>query len=91
MGQHLLGCVKRALGDLEGAKEAWEQELSITETGYGSVKPVVEEIVANYWELLLEMKIFWQAKQVYERALKVGNATLTPDHLRWRDDKRYEC
>ena len=75
-----LGRVLKELGDLPGAKAAYERALKIDEKAFGPDHPNVATGVNNLGRVLQELGDLPGAKAAYERALKIDEKAFGPDH-----------
>jgi len=72
--------VLKELGDLPGAKAAFERALKINEKAFGPDHPSVATDVNNLGTLLKELGDLPGAKAAYERALRIFQKLLGDDH-----------
>ena len=75
-----LGGVLHALGDLQGARAAFERALRIDEAALGPDHPTVASRVNNLGMVLKALGDRPGALAAYERALRINEAALGPDH-----------
>jgi tetratricopeptide (TPR) repeat protein len=81
--------VLQALGDLAGARAAYERALKIRENSFGKEHP---DVAVSLWSLgVLAQKEGNRdiAKEYYERALQIYEKFLPPDHPYIRNLKGY--
>ena len=79
-GSTTLGTVLKALGDLAGARAAYERALAIDEAAYGTEHPSVAIRVNNLGGVLQDLGDLAGARAAYERALAINEKFLPPDH-----------
>jgi len=72
--------VLQDLGDLAGAKAAFERALKIDEAAYGRDHPSVAIRVNNLGGVLKALGDLAGAKAAYERALRIFRQFLPPGH-----------
>ena len=70
----------RDLGDLAGARAAFERALRIDEANFGPDHPKVATDVNNLGMVLQDLGDLAGAKAAFERALKIDEANFGPDH-----------
>jgi tetratricopeptide (TPR) repeat protein len=75
-----LGGVLRDLGDLTGARAAFERALKIDEAAFGPDHPKVARDVNNLGRVLRDLGDLAGARAAYERALKIFEKSLPPNH-----------
>jgi tetratricopeptide (TPR) repeat protein len=75
-----LGSVLKDLGDLGGAKAAYERALRIDEKTFGPEHPSVATDVNNLGSVLQDLGDLGGAKAAYERALAIFRKFLGEDH-----------
>ena len=73
-----LGSVLHEMGDLTGAKAAYERALKIDEAAFGPDHPNVATAVNNLGLVLLDQADYMGAKAAFERALKIDEAAFSP-------------
>ncbi len=79
-GVNNLGSVLQALGDLAGARAAFERALRIDERAYGPDHPDVATDVNNLGGVLQALGDLAGARAAYERALRIDERAYGPDH-----------
>jgi len=72
--------VLHALGDLAGARAAFERTLRIDEAAYGSEHPKVATAINNLGRVLHDLGDLAGARAAFERALHILEKTLPPEH-----------
>ena len=83
-----LGIVLQALGDLPGAKAAYERALKIDEKAFGPDHPNVATDVNNLGRVLQALGDLPGAKAAFERALKIDEKAFGPDHPKRGDPRQ---
>jgi len=76
----MLGSVLHALGELAGARAAFERALAIGEQVYGPDHPEVATYVNNLGSVLQALGELAGARAAFERALAIGERVFGPDH-----------
>jgi tetratricopeptide (TPR) repeat protein len=72
--------VLRALGDLAGARAAYERALAIDERAFGPDHPNVATDVNNLGSVLQDLGDLAGARAAFERALRILEKFLPPEH-----------
>jgi tetratricopeptide (TPR) repeat protein len=75
-----LGSLLRGLGDLEGAKTAYQRALEVTERQVGPDDTLVAVCAVNLASVLAEMGDPAAARSVYQRAQTIFAARLGGEH-----------
>ena len=75
-----LGSVLCDLGELAGARAAFERALAIDEAVYGPDHPDVARDVNNLGNVLCDLGDLAGARAAFERALRIFEKPLPPDH-----------
>jgi tetratricopeptide (TPR) repeat protein len=68
------------MGDLAGARAAYERALAIDEAAYGPDHPAVARDVNNLGMVLKDLGDLAGARAAFQRALAIFEAFLPPDH-----------
>jgi tetratricopeptide (TPR) repeat protein len=82
-----LGGVLKDLGDLAGAKAAFERALLIREVAFGKEHPDVAQSLWWLGVLAQQQDDKEAARDYYERALQIFEKFLPPDHSRIKNLK----
>ena len=75
-----LGSVLKDLGDLAGARAAYERALKIDEAAFGPDHPNVASDVNNLGSVLKDLGDLAGARAAFERALSIFEKFLPADH-----------
>ena len=75
-----LGLVLRNLGDLDGARKAYQRALAIDEKSFGPDHPSVAIDVNNLGMVLQDLGDLDGARKAYQRALAIDEKAFGPDH-----------
>jgi tetratricopeptide (TPR) repeat protein len=84
-----LGLVLKALGDLVGARAAFERALAMGEAAFGPHHPNVALCLWNLGTVLQEQGEIQGAREAYQRALATFERFLGPDHPHTRRVRRH--
>ncbi len=68
------------LGDLAGARAAYERALAIDEKSFGPDHPDVATVVNNLGSVLQDLGDLAGARAAFERALAIDEKSFGPDH-----------
>ena len=78
--QHNLGAVLWELGDLEGARAAFQESTRLFEKTLGPAHPIVPNAYEGLGVLLLTSGDYAGAKEIYERTLRLREQVLPAGH-----------